>query len=74
VCPLTGAPLAETDLKTLDELAHRIRTWILNKSIGASASSSEAAPAAASAVSSAPAAGNEAKKSAADSKDDLYDF
>lgn len=33
ICPLTGAPLAESDLKTQDELGHRIRTWILNKSI-----------------------------------------
>ena len=75
VCPLTGAPLAETDLKTLDELAHRIRTWILNKSIGtASASPSDAAPAVTMTASSPAGAGPEAKKPTADSKDDLYDF
>lgn len=33
ICPLTGAPLAESDLRPCDELGHKIRQWILNKSL-----------------------------------------
>eukprot|EP01035_Chromulina_nebulosa_P019811 gene19811-25755_t len=33
ICPLTGAPLAESDLKPMNELAEEIRQWILKKSM-----------------------------------------
>ncbi|CAE7473109.1 PUB12, partial [Symbiodinium microadriaticum] len=33
ICPLTGAPLGETDLSPLDDLKVRIRKWILQRSI-----------------------------------------
>ena len=29
ICPLTGAPLCETDLKPLEDLGREIREWIL---------------------------------------------
>lgn len=34
ICPLTGAPLSEVDLKPIDGLADEIRGWLLNKSKG----------------------------------------
>ena len=75
ICPLTGAPLAESDLKPMDELGQRIRRWILNKSLGKGASEADAVTVA-SAVSS-----SEAKPAtgapggaAKPSSDDLYDF
>ena len=33
ICPLTGAPLSESDLKPQDELGNKIRSWILKKSM-----------------------------------------
>ncbi len=33
ICPLTGAPLSESDLKSQDELGNKIRSWILKKSM-----------------------------------------
>eukprot|EP00595_Chromulina_sp_UTEXLB2642_P001275 CAMPEP_0196766534 /NCGR_PEP_ID=MMETSP1095-20130614/26012_1 /TAXON_ID=96789 ORGANISM="Chromulina nebulosa, Strain UTEXLB2642" /NCGR_SAMPLE_ID=MMETSP1095 /ASSEMBLY_ACC=CAM_ASM_000446 /LENGTH=568 /DNA_ID=CAMNT_0042129021 /DNA_START=61 /DNA_END=1764 /DNA_ORIENTATION=+ len=33
ICPLTGAPLAETDLKPMNELAEEIKQWILKRSM-----------------------------------------
>ncbi len=33
ICPLTGAPLSESDLKPQDELGNKIRAWILKKSM-----------------------------------------
>mmetsp|Transcript_32171 Transcript_32171/g.54252 ORF Transcript_32171/g.54252 Transcript_32171/m.54252 type:complete len:684 (+) Transcript_32171:94-2145(+) len=35
ICPLTGAPLAESDLKTNKDLGNQIKKWILMKSTGA---------------------------------------
>lgn len=35
ICPLTGAPLSDTDLTPMDELKTRIRKWILQRSINA---------------------------------------
>jgi hypothetical protein len=32
ICPLTGAPLSETDLKPMEDLKNEIRDWILHKS------------------------------------------
>lgn len=33
ICPLTGAPLSESDLQPMVDLANEIRTWILKKSL-----------------------------------------
>ena len=33
ICPLTGAPLGDTDLSPMDELKTRIRKWILQRSM-----------------------------------------
>ena len=41
ICPLTGAPLAESDLKPMDELGQRIRRWILNKSLASNKTASQ---------------------------------
>lgn len=72
ICPLTGAPLAETDLKDQDELGHRIRAWILNKSTstraGEDKDGQESARAAGAFGSAEPPPKAEAKP------DDLYDF
>jgi len=76
VCPLTGAPLAETDLKPLPELGDKIRAWILAKSStkigqGEAPSSGSAAiitPEKEKSTTSAAAAASKA------AEDDLYDF
>ena len=39
ICPLSGAPLAETDLTPLEPLRLRISKWILQRSMEAGASS-----------------------------------
>jgi hypothetical protein len=72
ICPLTGAPLSDTNLSPMPELAEEIRAWILKKSLGgdtnktafADAKSTEAIPTAAATVKT---------KSLAVS-DDLYEF
>ena len=83
ICPLTGAPLAESDLKPMPELGDEIREWIL-RNAQRSAPVDATSPAAASAAATAAGAGvgpsNEtaaprrlAGPAAADT-DDLYDF
>ena len=40
ICPLTGAPLAETDLKPNEPLRLQISKWILQRSMGSSSTTS----------------------------------
>jgi hypothetical protein len=63
ICPLTGAPLSETDLKPMDDLENEIREWILHKSQAQSPSSFVTK-----------AGGPGGHESATVAADDLYDF
>ena len=77
-CNASGAPLSEIDLTSCDELAQRIREWILLKSKAAPSSSSVAASDE-SGGSKAVEEGARSKKAAAvalqvDKDDDMYDF
>lgn len=70
ICPLTGAPLSETDLKPMDDLEKEIRDWILHKSQSQSPSKIISK----SGVDSINRPGVNGSTTAVASSDDLYDF
>lgn len=68
----SGAPLAENELQPLEELGDRIRSWILQKSLGKTSNAEPETPTHnSSALESAAAGGSDSK---ADPDEDLYDF
>ena len=67
ICPLTGAPLVEADLKPLPDLAQEMVQWLLNKSKAPSVTAEQPAPT----VDAAAGAGKSAKPTA---DDDMYEF
>jgi len=74
ICPLTGAPLSESDLVPHEELNKAIKKWILQRSTGGAgaAASSSSGDVSAAAGEAAGLAGKE--RSSASANDDLYDF
>lgn len=65
ICPLTGAPLSETDLTPNTELKTKIRKWILQRSMGGSDTA---------ATNEDHQTGKSSTKSKVPTDDDLYDF
>jgi hypothetical protein len=63
ICPLTGAPLSETDLTPNNELKTKIRKWILQRSMADSGTTTTAGEDKVS-----------PKKNKVPKDDDLYDF
>jgi hypothetical protein len=80
ICPLTGAPLSESDLTPQDDLKIKIRKWILQKSISADdtpiAQADTTSPVSQSKSKSSPTkAANSMRGSTSNGvEDDLYDF
>ena len=66
ICPLTGAPLSEMDLKPDTELKTKIRKWILQRSMDGSAQENPEEDKITGKISP--------KKNKIPKDDDLYDF
>lgn len=76
ICPLTGAPLSEINLKPMDELAQEIRSWLLAKGSSSSRSPKKDKPSNAFEASELDNVNATAKTASAVNaiEEDLYDF